>query len=262
MFLITVDCTTWHRGMSYFHYSDNLGPLLTDKRVLVEGGDFKNAQIISRNLDSAINMVQTYFNFPFSKPIYISLCSSEKSHIKHCGDYKNSRGMMNWERIFLAPSAFESKTEKSILVHELVHLHTCQRLGTFKFIGNIPAWFSEGLAVMISNGAGAEDFSDSAAIDWINNDKCFSPTKSGNIIKTSGRNDSHLPWEMFYRQSSLFVIYLEKTNPTCFRTFLNDIENKIDFQKAFVKNFNSDIKDKLDIFKEHLKTNKAVKKPS
>jgi hypothetical protein len=160
--------------------------------------------------------------------------------------------MMNWGRVFIAPSTFESNTEKSILVHELIHLHICQHLGIFKFAGGIPAWFNEGLAVMISGGAGAEEYSDSAAISWINNDKCFTPTKNGNVIKTSGRNDSQLPWDMFYRQTSLFVKFLYESNPDAFQLLLKDIENGNKFENAFELNYRNNIQEAFDTFKKSM----------
>lgn len=130
---------------------------------------------------------------------------------------------MNWGRIFIAPSAFKSNTQFAILTHELVHLHTCQKIGIFRFEGNVPAWFSEGLAVLVSNGAGAEMYTDSAGIDWINEGKCFTPTKKGNLLKTSGKNNIFLPSPMFYKQSSLFIAYLQEGNKTAFHGLLMDM---------------------------------------
>lgn len=257
-----IGCASLNRGFSYFRCKDNLTPLKTDKRLLVEPGLDDKGMMISSKLDSAIALVDSFFDNPFAKPIFITLCVTQKSHARHCGDYENSRGMMNWSRIFISPLAFETKTENSVLVHELTHLHTCQKIGIFRFIGNIPAWFYEGIAVVVSNGAGAEIYSDSAAIDWINKDKCFTPTKNGNLIATSGRNDFALPFHMFYRQSSLFVLYLMESNHKAFISLLSDIENKQDFSKSFEKNFGKTPKEELKLFQIELKTKSMSKKSS
>jgi hypothetical protein len=235
MFSVLFGCSTWNRGVSYFHYKDGLKPLPNDSRVLVEGRDLINAFKISSKLDSSINIVQEFFQTPFSKPIYITVCPTEISFIKHCGGYKNSEAMTNWDRIFMAPLAFQKNREASVLVHELTHLHICLKIGIFKMIGNIPPWFNEGFAVLVSHGAGAEEYSDSAGIDWINNGKCIVPNVKGSFLKPS--NNSKLPWDMFYRQSFLFVSFLRETNRIAFQSFLFDLENKNDFEKAFVKNY-------------------------
>ncbi len=257
-----IGCTSINRGFSYFHYKDNLTPLKTDQRILIEPGLDERGLKISEKLDSAILVVNNYLGTPFSKPIYITLCATQESHVKHCGDYKISSGMMNWSRVFISPLAFERHSEIPILVHELTHLHTCEKIGIFKFIGNIPAWFSEGLAVIVSNGAGAEDYSDSAAIVWINQGKNFTPTKNGNFIKTSAQNDEALPWDMFYRQTSLFVDYLDKSNPIAFKSLIKDIENKIDFNDAFKSNYKKTEQEEFENFLKHIKTIGIAKKSS
>jgi hypothetical protein len=246
--------------MSYFHFRDNVTPLKNDSRILIEQGCQANGQKIADKLDSVILAVQGFFQSPFLKPVYITLCSSEKSHMQHCGDVKNSRGMMNWGRIFIAPAAFESNAEIPILIHELVHLHIYQNIGIFKFYGDVPLWFSEGIAVMISQGAGAEDYSDSEAVAWIKEGKCFTPIRHGNLLNPSGENDSQLPWDMFYRQAYLFVSYLEKTKSLAFKLFLSDIEKKMNFQKAFVKNFNNDVTEEFINFKRSLRAHGTVKR--
>ena len=255
-------CSAINRGLSYFHYKDNLTALKSDKRILIEPGLNERGMIISSKLDSAISLVVSVFGSNFSNPIYITLCKTQESHVKHCGDYMISSGMMNWGRVFISPLAFERKSEIPVLVHELTHLHTCQRIGIFKFIGNIPAWFTDGLAVVVSNGAGAEDFSDSIAIEWINNGKCFSPVRNGNFIKTSAGNEPALPWDMFYRQSSLFVKYLMDSNPKAFQLMLTDIENDKDFEKSFDKNYKNSIQTAMEEFKETLRSKGTAKKSS
>lgn len=258
--LSIVGCSTWNRGTSYFHYKDNLKVLPIDKRILVEGTDIVNVQKIYDKLDSSINIVKDFYQTPFSKEIYVTICSTEKSYIKRSGGYKNSEAMTNWNRVFLAPLTFQKNNEIPVLIHELTHLHICQKIGIIRMICNIPPWFNEGLAVVVSGGAGAEEYTDSAAIDWINNNKCIDPKAKGNFLKPS--NDSKLPWDMFYRQSSLFVSYLQEEYPNEFKVFLSDIENKKKFKKAFEKCFNKSIIDAFQAFKDNLKFKEKVKKSS
>jgi hypothetical protein len=259
-FLSLLECSAWNRGISYFHYKDDLIALPNDNRVLVDGKNLENAQKISSKIDSSINVVEKAFKSPFSKPIYITICATEKSYIKHSGGYKNSEAMTNWDRIFIAPLSFQKNNETPVLVHELTHLHISQKIGVFKMVGNIPPWFNEGFAVLISHGAGAEEYTDSAAIAWINHGKCITPNVKGNFLSPS--NDSQLPWDMFYRQSSLFVSFLREINPEAFQSLLSDIENNIEFEKAFGKNYKKKVDDMFILFKEDVKYKGMAKKSS
>jgi hypothetical protein len=230
-------CSSVNMALTGFHYKENLYPFKGDKRILLDKGADSNALIISEKLDNCIKIVEDYFGTPFRKPVVVTVCGSVKSYVKRCGADTITRGMTNWDRIFLPPKAFIIKTQYAVLIHELTHLHTFQCIGTYRGVSNIPGWFTEGLAVLVSNGAGAEKYSDSAAYSWIKAGKHLTPCEKGDVFSPSGKNDRHLPWVMFYRQSYLFVRFLEQRDNVAFMKLINDIESGKDFKKTFLMRY-------------------------
>ena len=202
-----VGCSSTNRLLSSLRYKNDVIKLQTDERILFEKGAEKEAKLISSILDSSIDVVTRFYGSPFTKDIYITVSASQKHFMRRCGGSPKARGMFNWGRIFISPLAFTRDTYEKILVHELAHLHTGEKTGVFHYVSDIPAWFSEGLSVYVSDGGGAESVSDSQAIDWIIEGKHFNPTAKGSLFKPSGYV-STLPWPMFYRQAGLFVKYL------------------------------------------------------
>ena len=232
----TTGCASWNRLLSGLKYKRNVISHEQDKRILFESDAKKNAEKIRLILDSCIEIVTGYYGSPFEKDIYITISATQKNHVRRCGDFEKSRGMANWGRVFISPLAFTSNTYTSILIHELTHLHTMEKTGIFHYIGDIPAWFSEGLSVYVSNGGGAESFTDSQAIEWILEGRHFNPTNTGSLLKPSGYV-STLTWPMFYRQSELFVKYLMDYDSTSFKCLLRDLEEKKKFNKSFTKRY-------------------------
>jgi len=256
--LMVINCAPANRLLSGLIYKSNLTPLNEDKRILFENGIQEKAEKIRLVLDSCIEITQKFYGLPFEKDIYITLSATQKSHVKRCGDYEKSRGMVNWGRVFISPLAFSSNTYKSILVHELTHLHTVEKIGIIRYVNDIPAWFSEGVSVYVSNGAGAESYTDSAAIHWMMDGKHFNPTNKGSILKTSGYI-STLPWQVFYRQSKVFVNYLIEIDSSGFKNILKDIEQGAKFRIAFKNRLK---KTPEEIFKEFLNDKKGAKNSS
>lgn len=67
-------------------------------------------------------------------------------------------------RVNLSPKLFRSQRQRlrAILTHELSHAHIQGWIGEYKYV-YLPNWFKEGLAVMISDGGGAELVSEDEA---------------------------------------------------------------------------------------------------
>lgn len=57
---------------------------------------------------------------------------------------------------------------------------------------------------------------------------------------------------MFYRQSILFVAFIEKEHPVEFRKFLLDVENGMALKSAFMEAFETDTATKWKEFKEKI----------
>jgi hypothetical protein len=230
-------CSSVKMIQTHFYYKKNLCKYKDDKRILFEKGADSSAQLIALKLDSCIAIVESFFGTPFHKPVVVTVCRNAESYAKRCGADTITRGMTNWDRIFLPPKAFVTKTEIPILIHELTHLHTFLCIGTYRTVSNIPGWFTEGLAVLVSQGAGAEKYSDSIGYSWIREGNHLTSLEKGNIFNPSGKNDRHLPWPMLYRQAYLFVKFLSGHNDAAFQGIIKDIEAGKDFKKAFQMRF-------------------------
>lgn len=144
-------------------------------------------------------------------------------------------------------------TTKAILTHELSHLHLQQQLGVYHYNANIPAWFQEGLAVLVSNGGGAENVSEAETMKAILEGKHFTPEAEGSFWLHKSERSYGLEAHMFYRQASLFVGYLKKFSEIHFGLFMLAIEDGGDFDKSFRSVYGMSIDEAWQDFVEQLK---------
>ncbi|MGA1868913.1 MAG: hypothetical protein ACMUJM_10240 [bacterium] len=115
-----------------------------------------------------------------------------------------------------------------------------QQIGQYKF-ARLPAWFKEGLAVIVSNGGGAQNVTESQAIEAFKKGKYFVPnTKGGIFIRKYGYYWDLSP-HLFYRQSMMFVRYLKEKNEKKYRNLLLNIQDGASFIKSFNNAFDDDL---------------------
>jgi hypothetical protein len=78
---------------------------------------------------------------------YIFICESDACYHRLGG--KTSRGNSFFDFALILSG---QRTDQAIAAHELAHIELHRRIGFIRFVGNaIPAWFDEGLAVVISD---------------------------------------------------------------------------------------------------------------
>ena len=130
---------------------------------------------------------------------------------------------------------------KRILTHELSHLHLGQRLGIYGYNAHLPSWFQEGLAVVVSNGGGAEKASIADATTALRTGKSLTPEDHGSFLFKKFASSYDLTPPMFYRQSGMFVAWLRQQDSTRFRTFLVAIEGGEGFATAFTTAYGMDV---------------------
>ncbi|MCP3931940.1 MAG: hypothetical protein GY705_22930 [Bacteroidetes bacterium] len=157
------------------------------------------------------------------------------------------------EKIFLSASLREQPERiPTLTTHELSHLHLIQRIGASKTVRNIPSWFSEGLAVAVSNGGGAENVNEIDAAHAILNGLCFHPDSTGSILFPKTASSFSLKPHMFYRQSAMFVQFLREYDTEKFQNFLQTLQKGEKFKYACHVSFEKDINDFWEAFKEKL----------
>jgi hypothetical protein len=217
-----------------------------DPRVRYEPGAEHLAAPIAADLSDAIATVEMAHGRSFAQPVVIHVCGSRESFTRHTASPSSGGAALN-RRLFISPKS-ENTPERvrRILRHELSHLHLQQRLGLFSFMRDIPPWFHEGLAVVVSEGGGAENVTPAEASRAILNSRHFTPRPSGSLRKalfSQGQITDGLPPHLFYRQSSLFVAFLRIQNPKSFQQFLADVLDGGSFEKsltnAYGKNLNA-----------------------
>ncbi len=228
-------CGLIKTGLASLKSTSNFHPLASDNRVLAEPGAEDLAKSVAEYLPEAINAVEKKQYRPFTKPVEVYVCNSEDSFAGQTGLSRQIRGALT-TKLFLSGKLIRPEfrgTTKAILTHELSHLHLQQRLGTYHYNADLPAWFQEGLAVIVSGGGGAETVSEGEAARAIVKGAHFTPEAQGSFFFHKSAKSYGLEPHMFYRQASLFVGYLRNLSDVRFGLFVLAIEDGKDFEKAF-----------------------------
>ncbi len=232
-FLFSSGCTMVNVGFASLRSTADFVPLKNEPRVLAEPGGEDIAAMVAEQLPEAIATVEREQYAPFAQPVQVYVTADEESLARHAGVSKKVRGVVT-NKVFISGGIRqEPERIRAIVTHELSHRHLQQRLGIIGFNTHLPAWFQEGLAVMVSGGGGAEKTSEAEAVAAIRNGKALKPDDSGSFLFHRSAHSYCLEPHMFYRQSCMFVAYLKGLDETKFRTLLLTIEGGTPFAEAF-----------------------------
>jgi hypothetical protein len=248
-------CGLLRTGIASLKSTSDFHPLEIDNRVLAESGAGDLARQVAGYLPDAIRTVEKEQYRDFTKQVIVYVCASEDSFAGHTGLPKRVRGALI-TKVFLSGRLKDpefNQTLKAILTHELSHLNLQQQLGVYNYNANIPAWFQEGLAVMVSNGGGAEKVSEAAAVKAILEGRHFTPEAHGSFFWHKSGSSYSLEPHMFYRQAELFVRHLKRTSEFKFGLFMLAIADGGDFDKSFRATYGMSIDDMWQDFIEQLK---------
>jgi hypothetical protein len=228
-------CGLMRTGIASMRSTSDFRPLEADKRVLVEPGAEDLARQVAGYLPEAVRTIEKEQYRDFTKPVTVYVCASEDSFASHTGLSKQVRGAVI-TKLFLSGRMKDPEfngTLKAILTHELSHLHLQQQLGVYHYNTNIPAWFQEGLAVLVSNGGGAEKVSEAAAVRAIIKGRHFTPEAQGSFFLHKSGSSYDLEPHLFYRQASLFVRYIKSMSAFKFGLFMLALEDGGNFAGSF-----------------------------
>ena len=220
--ILLTGCSFSHHVMTLFRSTDHFIQSQDDARVLFEPGAENHAEKVSALLPLAIQQIEEKQYRPFPEPVRVYVCASRESFERYYG--ADVRAGVS-SKLLLSPRVFDQgdKIAQLYLTHELSHLHLLQLLGSYK-MRKLPFWFKEGLATYASDGGGANKVSEKEALASFHKGKHFIPNKTGGIFFQKTPSDFGLKPHMYYRQSMMFVSYLEKQNRENFREFLLSIE--------------------------------------
>src|ERR1019366_732821 len=171
--------------------------------------------------------------------------------LRCCQRFRNAGGGWNdiLGNVMLSPVLFSTQRRRmpAILAHELSHAHLQSWISQLAYL-RLPNWFKEGLAVMVSEGGGAEGVSDLQARDAIRRGDRIDIEPSGSLLNLSAVRFENLeiPGSSFrtqlaYRQAGLFVAFLHDSNPAGFERMMDAIFASRPFAEALTTAYATDL---------------------
>lgn len=223
----------------------DLPALSTDARIHYEPQARACADLVGSILPAAIIKVESEHGRPFARPPLVGIYESERAYARANGlGDPDVVGVSRAGRAMLSPLLCKEEINRltGVLTHELSHVH---------FFGwrprntpRPPQWFTEGLAVMASDGGAAENVSETEAgraisrgfgvildpTPWSNFQAipfAAEPPCEGNCDPRSFRQ------RLAYRQAAMFVAWLRGRDRDGFSRLMRTLEKGDDFDAAF-----------------------------
>ncbi len=227
----------------------NLPALPGDPRVHFEPRARGCAETVAATLPDAIAKIEAEHGRPFAKPPIVGVYDDFDAYARANG--LNDRlvaGVSRAGRAVLSPTLCAGERDRlaSVLTHELSHVH---------FFGwrprrapRPPQWFTEGLAVLASDGGAAESVSDAEAREAIRRGygvildespwmdflsipfAATPPCDAGCDIRTFRQR-------LAYRQAALFIGWLRNSDKSAFSRLMRRLEDGAPFDVAFREAF-------------------------
>ncbi len=222
-----------------------------DSRVHYEAGARAYAEAVAKILPGAMAKIEAVHGAPFGGSFIVAAYASEDAYAAANGRGDATPGGVTFlSRITLSPRLWRTKPEQfeAYLTHELSHEHLFSHLSSVDYF-RIPAWFMEGLAVMASDGGGAQFVSIEEAKRAIGEGRVIEtpdePYLPGNFsLKFPPRYNGENIYRrahMAYRQAGMFVAYLRDKNPAAFKSLLHRLLSGERFKTAFQASFGSSV---------------------
>lgn len=244
IFLLFQGCSLY----KVFITPQNLIQLKEDKRIYYEHKAKDKALYIQTILDKQILHIENKQYLPLTKQPKIYIFAKQTTFEKYAVNQKAGGETQGDKRILISPKKQNSiKRLKGLLTHELSHFHLYSYVGLIDGYF-LPTWFTEGLAVFVSNGIGGEKVSTNQAIEAINQKRFF-------YIEKKNSKPSYMNPHMFYKQSELFIKYLYNKDKEKFKQFLIKVLKKENFNTSFKTIYTESITNYSKKFKKHIKDN-------
>ena len=158
-------------------------------------------------------------------------------------------GVTVFGRVNLSPKLFGPQHQRlrAILTHELSHAHIQGWIGEYDYLC-LPTWFKEGLAVMLSDGGGAEFVSEDEARTAIQRGEKIVINDASSQLKATDvplekEPQNRPPWYpvvLAYRQAGMFVNYLRESDRPAFDRMMQAILDDHSFADAVAAGYHDD----------------------
>lgn len=210
-----------------------------DPRVRCEPGAEALATVIARELPAAITAVENYQGRAFVRPVIVHVCATTESFTAF-GGTPGAAGIVFNGRLFIAPKLATMPDRLArVLTHELSHLHLGEQLGFVARARLVPSWFKEGLAVLASNGGGAENTTVAEARTALRSGRSFTPEWTGHLWAERSGKSYGLSEHLWYRESSLLVQFLHDRDSAAFQRLLRAIDAGTPFRRGIEQSYSN-----------------------
>jgi hypothetical protein len=249
---------TRHMISGLWNLPDRLPALSINSQVHYQSGAEDFARDVAALYPEAIARVQAVLGRRFAHPVTVGAYATAEAYAAANGVGSDIPvGVTFAGRVNLSPKLFwpQHRRLRAILTHELSHAHIQGWIGEYKYV-YLPNWFKEGLAVMISEGGGAELVSEDeagAAIQrgerLVINDAVSLPNSIDvRLEKAPANTPPWYPVVLAYREAGMFLSYLRESDRPAFDRMMNAILDGRPFVEAVTVGYHDDVRSLWEAF--------------
>jgi hypothetical protein len=229
---------------------DRLAASPENPQVHYERGGAEYAHAVAALLPATIARVESVHGRPFAHAVNVGVYVSREAFATGNGlGHSRAAGVTFFGHVTLSPILFSAQRQRlpAILTHEMSHAHLQSWISALAYI-QLPNWFKEGLAVMVSRGGGAEFVSETEARDAIRRGDRIAIDSEGSWRNLTGikfENPSETPngsrIMMGYRQAGLFVTFLHDRDAAGFAGMMAAVLDGRQFGAAVMAGYGRDL---------------------
>jgi hypothetical protein len=176
-----------HIVSGWWNSPEGLAALPENPQVHYEHGAIEGARSVAAILPGAIARVEAIHGRRFAHPVTIGVYVSPEAFGSANGlGMPGVVGTTFLGNVMLSPVLLSTQRPRmpAILAHELSHAHLRSWISELAYL-RLPNWFKEGLAVMASQGGGAEGVSEVQARDAMGRGDRINIEASGSLLNLS-----------------------------------------------------------------------------
>jgi hypothetical protein len=170
-----------HIVSALWNLPDRLPAVPENSQVHFEPGAEDYAHDVAAVLPAAIARVEAAQGRPFAHPVTLGVYATPEAYAAaNVLGTAQFVGVTSFGRVYLSPvlKRPQHRRLRAILTHELSHAHLQGWISANGFF-HLPSWFKEGLAVMVSEGGGAEFVTEEEARAAIERGECIAIDDTG-----------------------------------------------------------------------------------
>ena len=250
-------CTVMQAAKARLEPRDQFLPSSVHPQVRFRPGSEDMARRMAVALDASIAVVEKQHGRPFLEPPTVYVCDAD-CFVRFSTFRPSVPAGHFMDSVFMNDPDLRSKERQSgmapenFLVHELTHLMFYQYAGAAAYMST-PAWFREGWAVVVSDGAGAQACTPEEAARILLAGSSFDPEEEGSLFRNRTASSYGLRYPVFYRQAAMFVSYLRQIDTAAFQVALHALLGGERFQAAFERAYGKPVSSHWASFKQSIR---------